>query len=96
MNLFDRVSCLKLLRRSRIVFLGPKYTPSSVTSAYCLNDVATLRRRESNGFFTADRVFLVDDRMRMYSDLLVDLLRRVKNVIDSGMRVRAAFEFLDG
>lgn len=43
-----------------------------------------LRRWESNGFFTADRVFLGDNEMRVYSDQLVDLLRRVKNVIDSG------------
>ena len=56
---------------------------------------STLRRWESMGFFTADRVFLGDNEMRMYSDQLVDLLRRVKNVIDSGMRVRAAFEFLN-
>ncbi len=33
--------------------------------------------------------------MRMYSDQLVDLLMRVKNVIDSGMQVRAAFDFLN-
>jgi hypothetical protein len=89
------VSCLKLFRRSRIVFLGPKYKPSGVTSAYCLNDFATLRRWESNGFFTADRVFLVDDRMRMYLDQLVDLPRRAKNLIDSDIRVRAVFEFLN-
>jgi len=57
---------------------------------------STLRRWEANGFFTADRVFLGDNEMRMYSDQLVDLLRRVKNVIDSGMRVRTAFEYLDG
>ena len=55
---------------------------------------STLRRWESQGFFTADRVSLGDNEMRIYSDKLVDLLRRVKNVIDSGMRVRAAFEFL--
>ncbi len=57
---------------------------------------STLRRWESMGSFTADRVFLGDNGMRIYSDQLVDLLRRVKNVIDSGMRVRAAFEFLNG
>ena len=56
---------------------------------------STLRRWESMGFFTADRVFLGDYEMRMYSDQLVDLLRRVKNVIDDGLRLRAAFEFLD-
>ncbi len=56
---------------------------------------STLRRWESNGFFIADRVFLGDNEMRMYLEQLVDLLRRVKNVIDSGMRVRAAFDFLN-
>lgn len=56
---------------------------------------STLRRWESMGFFTADRVFLGDNEMRMYSDQLVNLLRRVKNVIDSGLRIRAAFEFLN-
>ncbi|MGO9121262.1 MAG: MerR family transcriptional regulator [Desulfomonilaceae bacterium] len=56
---------------------------------------STLRRWESMGLFTADRVFLGDNEMRIYSDRLVDLLRRVKNIIDSGMRVRAAFDFLD-
>ncbi len=47
------------------------------------------------GFFTADRVFLGDSEMRMSSDQLVDLLRQA-NLIDSGMRVRVAFEFLNG
>ena len=57
---------------------------------------STLRRWEGMGLFTADRVFLGGNEMRMYSDELVDFLKRVKNVIDSGLRVRAAFEFLDG
>ena len=47
-------------------------------------------------FFTADRVLLGDNEMRIYSDKLVDLLRRVKNVIDDGLRLRAAFEFING
>ncbi len=57
---------------------------------------STLRRWEANGFFTADRVFLGDNEMRIYSDELVDLLRRVKNLIEDGLRLSAAFEFLDG
>jgi hypothetical protein len=56
----------------------------------------TLRRWESMSFFSADRVLLGDNEMRIYSDQLVDLLRRVKNLIDACVRVRVAFEFLDG
>ena len=40
------------------------------------------------GLFTADRVVLGEHEMRIYSDELVDLLRRAKNMIDSGMRAR--------
>ncbi len=57
---------------------------------------STLRRWESMGFFNADRVVLGDNEMRIYSDHLVDLLRRVKNLVEDGLRLRAAFEFLDG
>ena len=57
---------------------------------------STLRHWKSMDFFTADRVLLGDNEMRIYSDKLVDLLRRVKNVIDDGLRLRAAFEFING
>jgi len=57
---------------------------------------STLRRWESMRFFTADCVFWGENEMRMYSDQPVDLIRRAKNVIDSSIRVRAAFEFLSG
>ncbi len=73
-----------------------KYYGINATAKLTKITESTLRRWESMGFFTADRVFLGDNEMRMYSDQLVDLLRRVKNVINSGMRVGAAFEFLDG
>ncbi len=57
---------------------------------------STLRRWESMGFFHSDRVSLGNNEIRIYSDDHVDLLRRVKDLINSGMRVRAAFEFLNG
>ncbi|MGB6068186.1 MAG: MerR family transcriptional regulator [Desulfomonilaceae bacterium] len=56
---------------------------------------STLRRWEATGFFTAERVCMGNAEVRIYSAVLVDFLKRIKNLIDSGMRVRAAFEYLD-
>jgi len=55
---------------------------------------STLRRWESTGFFTSERVCMGNADVRIYSAELVDFLRRIKNLIESGMRVRAAFEYL--
>jgi DNA-binding transcriptional MerR regulator len=57
---------------------------------------STLRRWEASGFFTSERVCMGNADVRIYSAELVDFLKRIKNVINSGMRVGAAFEFLDG
>lgn len=57
---------------------------------------STLRRWEATGFFTSERVCMGNADVRIYSAELVDFLTRIKNLIDSGMRVRAAFEYLDG
>ncbi len=57
---------------------------------------STLRRWESMGYFNSDRADLGNTEMRTYSDEHLDLLQRAKNLIDDGMRVRAAFEFLEG
>jgi len=56
---------------------------------------STLRRWESMGFFSSGRVDLGNGEMRIYSGEGIDFLSRIKNLIDSGMRVRAAFEFLN-
>lgn len=55
---------------------------------------STLRRWEATGFFTSERVCMGNAEVRIYSAELVDFLQRIKNLIDSGMRVRAAFDFL--
>jgi DNA-binding transcriptional MerR regulator len=55
---------------------------------------STLRRWEATGFFTSERVCMGNSEVRIYSAELVDFLKRIKNLIDSGMRVRAAFDFL--
>jgi DNA-binding transcriptional MerR regulator len=52
---------------------------------------STLRRWEATGFFTSERVSMGNTGVRIYSTALVDFLKRIKNLIDSGMRVRAAF-----
>jgi DNA-binding transcriptional MerR regulator len=57
---------------------------------------STLRRWEGSGFFTSQRVCMGNAEVRIYPADLVDFLKRIKNLIDSGMRVRAAFEYLDG
>jgi DNA-binding transcriptional MerR regulator len=56
---------------------------------------STLRRWEASGLFTSERVCMGNAEVRIYSAELVDFLIRVKNLIDSGMRVRAAFDYLD-
>ena len=56
---------------------------------------STLRRWEATGFFTSQRVCMGNAEVRIYSADLVDYLIRIKNLIDSGMRVRPAFEYLD-
>jgi len=57
---------------------------------------STLRSWESMGYFDSDRVDLGNAEMRIYSDDHLDVLQRAKNLIDDGMRVRAAFDFLNG
>jgi DNA-binding transcriptional MerR regulator len=56
---------------------------------------STLRRWEATGFFSSERVCVGNNEVRIYSAELVDFLKRIKNLIEAGMRVRAAFEFLD-
>ena len=48
------------------------------------------------GFFSSGRADLGYAEMRIYSGEDIDFLSRIKNLIDSGMWVRAAFEYLDG
>lgn len=72
-----------------------KYYGINATAKETSITESTLRRWEALGFFTSERVCMGNSKVRIYSAELVDLLRRVKNVIDSGMRVRAAFDFLN-
>jgi len=55
---------------------------------------STLRRWEAMGLFTSERVCMGNADVRIYSAELVDLLKRVRNLIDSGMQLRAAFDCL--
>lgn len=57
---------------------------------------SSLRRWESMNFFHSERVCLGNTEIRIYSDDDIDLLRRVKDLISAGMRVRAAFKFING
>jgi DNA-binding transcriptional MerR regulator len=71
---------------------------------YGINSVAkttgitesTLRRWEAMGYFDSDRVELGNTQIRIYLDEHLDVLQRAKNLIDDGMRVRVAFDFLNG
>jgi DNA-binding transcriptional MerR regulator len=56
---------------------------------------STLRRWEAMGLFNSERVCMGNAEVRIYSAELVDFLRRVRNLIDSGMQLRAAFDCLD-
>lgn len=53
---------------------------------------SSLRRWEAQGLITPGRVDFGSTWVRIYTDAEVELLRRVKALMDEGYRVRAAFE----
>lgn len=57
---------------------------------------STLRRWEEAGHFTTERMDLGGTAIRVYSAETIDMLKRIRRLIDDGMRVGAAFEFLRG
>lgn len=69
------------------------YGISATAEATRITD-STLRRWESMGLFTSERVCMGNNEVRIYSAELVDFLKRVKNLMDSGMQLRAAFDCL--
>ena len=53
---------------------------------------SSLRRWESLGFIAPGRISFGETWVRVYSDEDVDLLKRVKRLMDEGYKLRAAFE----
>ncbi len=56
---------------------------------------SSLRRWESLGFIAPGRISFGETWVRVYSDQEVELLKRVKTLIDEGYKVRAAFERIE-
>jgi DNA-binding transcriptional MerR regulator len=53
---------------------------------------SSLRRWEAFGFMAPGRISFGETWVRVYSDEDVELLKRVKQLMDEGCRVRAAFD----
>jgi hypothetical protein len=53
---------------------------------------SSLRRWESLGFIAPGRISFGETWVRVYTDEEVELLRRVKALMDEGFRLRPAFE----
>jgi DNA-binding transcriptional MerR regulator len=53
---------------------------------------SSLRRWESLGLFSPERIQLGATCVRLYPPQTVDLLKRVKELMDEGYRLNAAFE----
>ncbi|MGO9119703.1 MAG: MerR family transcriptional regulator [Desulfomonilaceae bacterium] len=53
---------------------------------------SSLRRWESLGFIAPGRISFGETWVRVYSEEEMELLKRVKRLIDEGFRLRAAFE----
>jgi hypothetical protein len=53
---------------------------------------SSLRRWESMGFIAPGRISFGETWVRVYSDDEVELLKRVKRLMDEGYKLRAAFE----
>lgn len=53
---------------------------------------SSLRRWESLGFIAPGRISFGETWVRVYSDEDVELLKRVKGLMDEGYNLRAAFE----
>jgi DNA-binding transcriptional MerR regulator len=57
---------------------------------------ASLRRWESLGLLKTERIELGSSRVRVYTPDDIDLLHRVKELMDDGMTLRAAFDWATG
>jgi hypothetical protein len=55
-----------------------------------------LRRWEALGFITPGRISFGETWVRVYSDEDMELLQRVKRLLDEGYKLRAAFEKATG
>ena len=53
---------------------------------------ASLRRWESMGLISADRIAFGQTWMRVYSDDDLELLKQVKRLMDQGYKLKWAFE----
>jgi len=53
---------------------------------------SSLRRWESLGFIARDRVSFRNTWVRLYSIKDIELLKRVKELMDAGYRLRPAFD----
>jgi DNA-binding transcriptional MerR regulator len=53
---------------------------------------STLRRWETLGLIVPGRIYLGDTMVRIYTDEELEMLKRVKALMDDGYRVRPAFD----
>jgi hypothetical protein len=80
------------IRRNKDMILNGINEVSKETGIHA----SSLRRWESLGFIAPGRISFGETWVRVYSDVDVALLKRVKGLMDEGYKLRAAFERATG